>query len=181
MSGLNRHRAKVLLPSGTVGSNPTASESLPFERIPGFPNYEVNKAGVVRNITTGRIKRMWIGPKGYPTVSLFNEECERRISVSQIVMHTFSPIVMGRSYVVRYLDGNKLNFSFDNLYYQHCSAMVKNTWARGKYDGRTTGKPFARGEDNPAFIHGRGQLSRKDLSEWKKANGPNRKYGKRRN
>ncbi len=82
----------------------------------GFPSYDVYEDGTVLNILTNRKKRYHL-TKGYPRLDLYNLGVRKNIHLHRLLAICFIENTRDK---VRYnhvdhIDGNKLNFSLDNL------------------------------------------------------------------
>ena len=79
-----------------------------------FPNYEINKYGQIRNITTGRLNNGSMGRDGYLHVSLYKDgkPCNRMVHI--LVAKAFIPNPDNKE-IVNHIDENKGNCVADNL------------------------------------------------------------------
>lgn len=85
-----------------------------FKPIPGFPNYEINESGEVRNINTQRVLKQYLNTR-YMKLTLSKEGTQKVYPVHKLVALTFLGEAEGR--FVRHLDGDPTNNSLTNLVY----------------------------------------------------------------
>lgn len=86
--------------------------------IPGFTNFNITKNGIVRSNKSNRQLKPSIGPYGYPYVNVYDaDKCKwRSVSIHLLLARTFvkNPDPVNK-FFVNHKDGDKLNFSLDNL------------------------------------------------------------------
>lgn len=79
-----------------------------------FPDYEINRSGVVRNRKTRKIKNPTPMKGMYPKVSLQKGHKQYARNVHVLLARAFIPNPMGKP-EVNHIDGNKSNNNLDNL------------------------------------------------------------------
>jgi hypothetical protein len=83
--------------------------NLDFKTVNGFPNYEINKLGQVRNKKTKDILAKFLSPKGYYV----------RLQTEKKLIHLLlAPLFVSNPYrncYVKFIDGNVRNHDVDNL------------------------------------------------------------------
>ena len=114
-----------------------------FVEIIGYPNYEINRKGVVRNIKTGNVLKGGIGNAGYLQVRLTNS---LGITLTWGVHRLLAWVFLAKfgnitGLVINHIDGNKLNNEFSNLYicsrnkhskvHYSCFRLVQELMERG--------------------------------------------------
>lgn len=86
--------------------------------------YSIDRDGVVyshgRNGTRGGICRQWTSASGYPVVYLSKDDKSKTLKVHRLVAKAFIPNPDNKPQV-NHKDGNKLNYSIDNL--EWCTAQ----------------------------------------------------------
>ena len=95
----------------------------------GFPKYEINQMGEIRNAKTGRLVKQNISNRGYMSVRIYkgNDKCTRR--VSKLLWETFNDCKCMKT--VDHIDRNKLNNTIDNL---RCIDWRENSRNRDNYN-----------------------------------------------
>ena len=97
-----------------------SSVNCPIEWFPldGFPNYEINRKGIIRNAKSGRpIKYQKDGRSGKLS-AILNDATgkQRKIQIADIVAHYFlNNNNLPRNPMLKHLDGDNTNCSADNL------------------------------------------------------------------
>lgn len=89
-----------------------------FFVIPGFPNFSINRYGVVKSINTSRVLKSSIGPYGYPYVNVYDPDKNnwRSVSVHILLARVFIPNKFPDIKIfVNHKDGDKLNMNLSNL------------------------------------------------------------------
>lgn len=82
--------------------------------INGWCKYEVSEYGEVRNKETGHILTTSVDDKGYPYVNLQIKGKRKNYKIHRLLAECFIPKVEGNP-IVNHKDGNKMNWSLDNL------------------------------------------------------------------
>ena len=117
--------------------------------IPGFPNYYINKDGLIKNISpnskcTYKRKDKILSPVlqgGYLIVSLYLNSKKSRKPIHHLVATTFiGP--RPHKLVINHKDGNKLNNNVNNLEYISNSDNLKHAHKLGLYS-------YKKGIENP--------------------------------
>lgn len=135
--------------------------------VKGFPKYEVNQYGDIRNKRTGYVKKPCVDKSGYFQVKLSDENTHKSHSktVHRIVANAFYDGDF-REYQVNHKDGNKQNNFIANLEFVTGSENVKHaydTGIRGPSGGRgpirkirivETGQVFDNMAECAKFVHG---------------------------
>lgn len=85
-----------------------------WKPIPGFENYLISKEGIVFNLSTNRIKKIQYNSRSYPYVKLFNKSKSRNISIHRLLAIIYIDNPYNKP-EVNHKDGNKHNFSLNNL------------------------------------------------------------------
>lgn len=85
-----------------------------WNTIPDFPNYEINREGVIRNKTTKHYKKITVGRDGYPKVELYNKGVRKHFKLHRLLAIIFIPNPENKR-EVNHIDMNKMNYSLDNL------------------------------------------------------------------
>ena len=87
-----------------------------FKPIPGYEGrYKINKSGIIIGPYQKPLKTS-LNSNGYPAVYLYIEGKRRKCTVHSLVMLTWAG-PRPEDLIIRHLDGNPLNYAFDNLTY----------------------------------------------------------------
>lgn len=88
-----------------------------FKPIPGYPDYEISKSGIIRNILTGKIKKSKLTKSGYYMVSLRDHTgAIRNTGQHRLLALAFLPLPDNyQSMVINHKDGIKNNNHLSNL------------------------------------------------------------------
>lgn len=97
--------------------------------IPGFENYTVTRGGVVRN-RFGKVLTGYANIGYYPRFSLSNNGKTKIYLLHRLLAELFIPRVEGKPYV-NHIDGNKNNYSLDNLEWVTSSENMRHAVANG--------------------------------------------------
>lgn len=97
-----------------------------FKVIPDFPDYAINRDGIVIRVKTSHQARSYAGrvikpgiykSTGYMYMALWDEEKQKKTKLHRLVMNVF----IGKSKLqINHIDGNKQNNSLSNL--EYCTA-----------------------------------------------------------
>lgn len=98
-----------------------------FVPLQDFPDYLINKLGEIKNIHLNRIKKIGVGKRGYPVVSLCQGKRQYVRTVHVLLARTFLPNPKNLPQV-NHIDGNKLNYQLSNL--EWCTAKENILHAR---------------------------------------------------
>jgi hypothetical protein len=95
-----------------------------FYEIKDFPNYEINKFGVIKNKITKKTLKNILNTTGYYMVNLYNEGKKKAIYIHRLVGITFlsNPKNLPE---INHIDGNKLNNNIENL--EWCTRKENST------------------------------------------------------
>lgn len=96
-------------------------------KIEEFPMYSIKRNGDVRNDKTGVVKHPCFGLRGYPVVSLVKDGKSYLRTIHILLARTFIPNPENKPQV-NHIDGDKLNFSLENL--EWVTAKENNQHAR---------------------------------------------------
>lgn len=91
--------------------NPCETIVRPIE---GYENYTIDIYGNVTNITTGKVKKHWIGSDGYYRVDLYKNKKKKHFGVHRLLAQTFLKNHENKP-LVDHVDMNKLNNDLTNL------------------------------------------------------------------
>jgi len=85
-----------------------------WEDVVSADYYEISTTGLVRNKRTGKLLKGSISDCGYPRIALVKNGKSKSFLIHRLLLETFvGPCQSGME--CRHLDGNRLNFSLDNL------------------------------------------------------------------
>ena len=98
--------------------------------IDGFPNYTINRNGVVKNIVTGKVKKPSKGANGYLYVDLYNQGASKKFYIHRLLGEHFIPNPHNKR-TINHKDGNKLNNSLDNLEWATDAENLKHALITG--------------------------------------------------
>jgi hypothetical protein len=84
-----------------------------FKTIANFPNYEINQFGNIKNKTTGKILQNFIN-NSYYKINLHHNKKAKSLYVHILIATYFIPNPLNLP-EINHKDGNKLNYSLDNL------------------------------------------------------------------
>jgi len=111
-----------------------------FKRIPGFPNYRINRQGQVQNVTT-KIFLQPTNDRVYPVVDLFGGEGDKTRSsrgahlwVAELFVKNPSP---ESKIYVNHKDLDKSNYNFENLEWVTRSENMIHARESGPYETKT--------------------------------------------
>jgi hypothetical protein len=108
-----------------------------FAVVHGFPRYEVNKNGVLRNRQTGKILSTHLNKKGYVVCDLYTEpHVKTSRTIHRVLMTTFCPVPDMENLQVNHKDGVKTNNSLDNLEWCTNQENMTHGIALGLFDSR---------------------------------------------
>lgn len=101
-----------------------------WKTVSKHPNYEVSTEGRVKNKTTGRILVATNDSRGYPAVTVLDEDGQHTKNVHRLVAETFIPNPDGKR-TVNHKDGNKSNNHTSNLEWNTLSENLKHAYRTG--------------------------------------------------
>lgn len=81
----------------------------------GYPNYIISNIGEVQNISTKRILKPALNPRGYYEVNLWKNNKGTTLQIHRLVYISFSGDNNLNGYVINHIDGNKQNNNYLNL------------------------------------------------------------------
>ena len=82
--------------------------------VDGFPRYEVNEKGEIRNVTTGKLLKQSVSKSGYCIVDLWCDGGKKSVRVHRIVAAAFLPNPVSKS-DVNHINGVKTDNHVQNL------------------------------------------------------------------
>jgi len=86
-----------------------------YRKIPikGFENYRISEYGDVLNVKTGTVRKIFVNPHGYATVSRMINAKKKTFLTHRLVALAF--LTPNGWKIVNHKDGNKLNNHYSNL------------------------------------------------------------------
>lgn len=97
-----------------------------WTKVVGFPDYEINDAGCVRRLKSGRPVAASLNQQGNPYVGLSREGTQLKRSLALLVAMTFLDRPPNSRFDTPiHLDGNKINCSADNLMWRPRHFAIK--------------------------------------------------------
>ena len=94
------------------------------------PKYNVSTDGRIKNVRTGRILVATNDSRGYPAVTLFDDDGQHTKPVHRLVAETFLPNPEGKR-TVNHKDGNKRNNHISNLEWNTMSENISHAYRTG--------------------------------------------------
>lgn len=114
------------------------------EIVSGWPRYEVERDGTIRNILTGRELKQTKTPTGYPTVELFGDNGRhKRLTVHRLVAIAYVPNPNNYP-CVNHKDESRDNNNADNL--EWCTHKYNSNYGTAKERARKGLERFRRSE-----------------------------------
>lgn len=108
-----------------------------FYEIPILPDYVISKVGTVKHKSTGRICNPWVDKvSSNLKISLSHKGQYAGHNLSRLLALTFLPKVDGKE-LVDFKDGNKRNFSIDNLEWMTHKEIQDRAFSRRLQECRT--------------------------------------------
>lgn len=112
-----------------------------------YPNYEINKQGIVKNKINNKIVKSYIltthknsnRPYKCLKVNVSNNGWNKNVSVHRLLAETFIPKIEGKDFI-NHKDGNSLNNDLSNLEWCNNSENIKHAYDTGLL------KPFLKGK-----------------------------------
>lgn len=117
--------------------DPVETERKGFYYVPGFANYGINKAGVLINLETGKVKTWTVSPgdternraAGYKYAVLYYNTVSKNVYQHRLLAIMFLKPIHGIfGLTVNHKDGNKNNNALDNLEWVSYSENLKHAW-----------------------------------------------------
>lgn len=105
-----------------------------WKQVRGYPRYEINCAGTVRNVRTGRALKHSINQEGYPCVGLYKGDHPEKFQVHRLVALNFIGDPPSDRHEVAHWDGDRANPHFSNLRWA--------TKSQNSRDRNRSGVPF---------------------------------------
>ena len=106
-----------------------------WKRIPGYPKYEANEDGRIRQAETLHLMRFCKAPEGHFYLALCGPDKKRhKVWVQRIILATFCRHPRGRE-VARHLDGNPANNKISNLAWGSTKKNMKDKQDHGRAIG----------------------------------------------
>ena len=103
-----------------------------WRTVKGYPNYEVNKSGTVRDKSSKQVKKPWTHKRGYKLVQLFKNGEKDNVRVHRIVAAAFG--APGNGDQVDHKDGDITNNKSSNLRY--ATNQKNQDYRHGKKDNK---------------------------------------------
>ena len=132
-----------------------------WKKVQGFENYEISNFGRLRNIKTGKFKKLMVNREGYIRTSISDGNTTKSIAVHRLVALAFIENTYNKP-LVNHKDSNRSNNNASNLewatYSENAKHMVEN--------GNNTDK---RGINNPMAL-----LTKEQVLEIRAFEGPSR-------
>lgn len=94
--------------------NDSVSHPCEWRIIEEFPNYEITIDGKIRHIKKKKIRKISKGARGYPVVSMRKDGKSYLRTIHVLIARTFIPNPDNKTQV-NHIDGDKENYSIDNL------------------------------------------------------------------
>lgn len=103
-----------------------------WKPVPNFPNYEVSSLGRVRNVHTGKLRKLYKGTtcKGYWNVGLYKDNKLYAKLVHRLVAEAFIPNPLDKKYV-NHKDTDRENNSVENLEWVTASENIQHAMKFG--------------------------------------------------
>lgn len=95
-----------------------------------YPNYEVSTEGRVKKKSTGKILVATNDSRGYPAVTILDDDGQHTKNVHRLVAETFIPNPEGKR-TVNHKDGNKSNNHISNLEWNTASENLAHAYKTG--------------------------------------------------
>lgn len=112
-----------------------------WKTVNGHPNYEISTEGRVKKKATGKILVSTDDSRGYPAVTLIDDDKQRTKNVHRMVAETFIPNPDNKR-TVNHKDGNKRNNHISNLEWNTLSENVTHAYRTGlKHRPDNAGSP----------------------------------------
>jgi len=159
---INLNRRSIVANSNLSNNNPT----LQFTTLKDFPNYEISLNGAIRHKVSKQIKSQYIGSTGYWMVSLWMNNRSYPQRVHRLLAITFlsNPDALPE---VNHKDGNKLNYSIENLEWTTHDGNMKHAFKTGLANntGENNGQSILSAEKVREIKQLKGKLSQYKIAD----------------
>lgn len=92
-------------------------------KLKNFPNYSIDKSGIVTNIKTGRVKKVYNGTQ----IELYNSNGKKiKLSLALLVVNTFIDASIKLVESIGFRDNNHLNICLDNVFVKTTEYTTEN-------------------------------------------------------
>lgn len=105
-----------------------------FEEIKGYPQYRINARGLVVNIRTGKIKKPFLGKRGYYRIRLFVNGKGENKSLHRLVAQAFIPNPETKPFI-NHLNNDPSDNRVENLEWCTQSENVIYAYKQGRAVG----------------------------------------------
>ncbi len=119
--------------------------NITWKAIVGYEGlYLISQLGQIKNARTDKILGGTINSSGYPCISLWKDKKSRQFLIHRLILETFvRPPALGEE--CRHLDGNRMNFSLENLIW---GTRSDNMQDRNKHGWKVSRTSKNRGSSN---------------------------------
>ena len=107
--------------------------------IEGYPNYEVSNLGYVRNVKTGKVRKLQMNKFGYQYVGLCLNGKGENHYIHRLVATAFIPNFENKR-TVNHINGDKTDNRVENLEWVTDSENVKHAYKNGLKEGHSKQK-----------------------------------------